>query len=88
MVARREVRWVVRLTPPDGRTIADLLALPLPLDVWQRDADALVVAVTELTLEEIERRRLAGVDRLCTTAEYAQRAGRLADPGRSGEEPR
>jgi hypothetical protein len=87
MATRSEVRWVVRLTPRDGRTVADLLALPLPLDVWQREADALIVAATEVTLEELERRRLAGVDRLCTTTEYAQRAERLADPGRSGEKP-
>ena len=87
MVTRSEVRWVVRLTPPDGRTVADLLVLPLPLDVWQREPDALIAAVTELTLEELERRGLAGVDRLYTTDEYAQRAERLAGSGRSGDEP-
>jgi hypothetical protein len=28
-------------------------------------------------LGELERRRLAAVERLCTTAEYEERAGRL-----------
>jgi hypothetical protein len=85
MVARSTGRWAVRLTPQQGRTLADLLALPLPLDVWEREADALIAAVTEVTLDELERRRLAGVERLCTTEEYAERAERLADPGRPGD---
>ena len=75
-----EVRWVVRLTPPAGRTIGDLLQLPLPLDIWQREANALVAAVTEPTLRELERRRLADVERVCTTAEYEELAKELASP--------
>ena len=82
-MAADEVRWVVRLTPSPGKTVADLLQIPLALDVWQREQDALVVAVPAMALRELERRRLAGVERLGTTAEYEERAGRLArrDPG-------
>ncbi len=78
MAARDDVRWVVRLTPPAGRSMRDLLRLPLPLDVWQREAGALVAAVPETALRELERRRLAGVERLCTTAEHEAAAARLA----------
>ena len=39
---------------------------------------ALVAAVPAMALRELERRRLAGVERLGTTAEYEERAGRLA----------
>ena len=82
-MAADEVRWLVRLTPRPGQTVADLLRIPLSLDVWQREQDALVVAVPAMVLRELERRRLAGVERLGTTAEYEERAGRLArrDPG-------
>ena len=80
-MAGDEVRWVVRLTPPTGRTVRDLLAIPLSLDVWQRERDALVAAASESTLRELERRRLAGVERLCTTAEYEARAAGLAGTG-------
>ena len=82
-MAADEVRWVVRLTPPPGRTVADLLQIPLSLDVWQREQDALVAAVPAMALRELERRRLAGIERLGTTAEYEERAGRLGrrDPG-------
>ena len=82
-MAADEVRWVVRLTPPPGQTVADLLQIPLALDVWQREQDALVAAVPTMALRELERRRLACVERLGTTVEYEERAGRLArrDPG-------
>jgi hypothetical protein len=77
-MAADEVRWLVRLTPRPGQTIADLLQIPLSLDVWQREQDALVAAVPAMVLRELERRRLAGVERLGTTAEYEVKAGRLA----------
>jgi hypothetical protein len=85
-MAADEIRWVVRLTPPPGQTVADLLRLPLSLDVWQRERDVLVAAVPTMVLRELERRRLAGVERLGTTAEYEEGAGRLArrDP-RAGQ---
>ncbi len=78
MAAPDEPRWVVRLTPPAGRTVRDLLRLPLALDVWQREPGALVAAVPAASLRELERRRLAGVERLCTTAEHEAAAASLA----------
>ena len=80
-MAGDEVRWVVRLTPPTGQNVGHLLRLPLALDVWQREEGALVAAVPEATLRELERRRLAGVERLGTAAEHEARAGRLARRG-------
>ena len=49
-MAADEVRWVVRLTPPPGQTVADLLQVPFSLDVWQREQDALVAAVPAMAL--------------------------------------
>jgi hypothetical protein len=72
-MAAEEVRWVVRLTPPPGGTVRDILGVPLSLDVWQRDGEAVVAAASEATLVELERRRLAGVERLCTTTDYEGR---------------
>ena len=69
MAAHATVRWVVRLTPLAGRTVDDLLKVPLSLDVWQREADALVAAASEQTIAELERRRIAGVQRLRTIAD-------------------
>jgi hypothetical protein len=66
MAGRETVRWLVRLTPVVGRTVDDLLKVPLSLDVWEREADALVAAASEQTITEIERRRIAGVERLRT----------------------
>jgi hypothetical protein len=81
MAAHATVRWVVRLTPLAGRTVDDLLKVPLSLDVWQRDAGALVAAVSEQTIAELERRRIAGVERLRTTADLEGGApGPLEDP--------
>jgi hypothetical protein len=83
-MAAGEVRWVVRLTPPAGRTIRDLLEIPLSLDVWHREKDALVAVASEVTLRELERRRLAGVERICTTQEYEARAKQLSQDGPGG----
>ena len=69
MAGRATVRWLVRLTPLAGRTVDDLLKVPLSLDVWQREADALVAAASEQTIAELERRRIAGVERLRTIAD-------------------
>jgi uncharacterized membrane protein YeiH len=77
-MAADQTRWVARLTPAGGGTVRDLLQLPLALDVWQREGEALIVAATATTLDEMERRRLATVERLCTTAEYEARARRAA----------
>ena len=86
-MAADEVRWVVRLTPRAGRTVRDLLAIPLSLDIWQREDDSLVAVASEATLRELERRKLAGVERLCTTAEYEEQARRGAqrEPQPGGE---
>ena len=82
MAQDEDVRWIVRLTPPQGRTVRDLLEIPLPLDVWEREPGGLVAAVAEPVLREMERRRLAEVERLCTTAEHEARVATLdrSDP--------
>ncbi|MDT0353606.1 hypothetical protein [Pseudonocardia charpentierae] len=64
--------WIARLTPVDG-DVAALLTKPLGLDVWERGSDHLVVMATELQLAELERRRLAQVDRLSTRNQYISR---------------
>ena len=69
MAGRATVRWLVRLTPVVGRTVDDLLKVPLSLDVWEREADAVVAAASEQTIAELERRRIAGVERLRTIAD-------------------
>jgi hypothetical protein len=74
MAAASDTRWVARLHPPAGGTVDALLRLPYALDVWQREATSLVVAASETTLSEIERRRLARVDRISPTADFVRRA--------------
>lgn len=69
MAERATVRWLVRLTPAAGRTVDDLLKVPLSLDVWEREADAIVAVASEQTIAELVRRRLAGVERLRTIAD-------------------
>jgi hypothetical protein len=64
--------WIARLTPVTGGVSA-LLATPLGLDVWERGSDHLVVQATERQLAELERRRLARVERLSTRDEYISR---------------
>ena len=61
---------VARVTPESGGGVAGLLGMSLGLDVWERHADFLVVAAPESRLSELERRRLARVDRWATAAEY------------------
>jgi hypothetical protein len=62
-VAAPEQTWVARVTPLPGLGVPDLLGLPLGLDVWERHAAFLVVAAPESRLAELERRRLARVER-------------------------
>jgi hypothetical protein len=64
---------VARVTPETGSSVAKLLGMPLGLDVWERHADFLVVAAPESRLSELERRRLARVDRWSTAADYVAR---------------
>jgi hypothetical protein len=61
---------VARVTPASGSSVAELLGTSLGLDVWERHADFLVVAASESRLGELERRRLARVDRWATAAAY------------------
>ena len=61
---RREVRWVARLTPAPSVKLADLLGMPLGLDIWERRPEELVVAASDAVLAEVERRRLARVERM------------------------
>jgi hypothetical protein len=68
-----ELTWVARLTPTAGSSVEHLLHLPLGLDVWERHPDALVVAATEGQLAELERRKLAEVERWSTREEYVSR---------------
>jgi hypothetical protein len=65
--------WIARLTPTAGSSVDGLLRLPLGLDVWERHADALVVAAAESRLAELERRRLADVERILPRAHYEAR---------------
>ena len=67
-----EARWLVRITPAEGRTVDDLLKAPLSLDVWEREAGALVAVAGERTIGELERRRLAGVERLGAADDIAR----------------
>lgn len=88
MVAMSESEnlWLARLTPTAASSIDALLALPLGMDVWERRGEVLVVRASEAQLSELERRRLAHVERLSTQAEFEARVARRAagdDEGRS-----
>ena len=74
-----ERTWIARLTPLSGGGVPALLAMPLGVDVWERHPGFLVVAATESRLAELERRRLARVERLVTTERYEEQ---LRDQGR------
>jgi hypothetical protein len=69
-MADTEQTWIARLTPPAGSTVASLLDLPLGLDVWERHSGYLVVAAPESRLAEVERRRLAMVERWVPQEQY------------------
>jgi hypothetical protein len=75
----QETRWVARLTPMPQSSIEILLGMSLGLDVWERYGDALVVAASDAQLSELERRRLARVERLSTVAEFLARAQQHSD---------
>jgi hypothetical protein len=72
-------RWIARLTPTPSTSIDALLRLPLPLDVWERPDDVLVVAATEAQLQDLERRNLAHVERLSTVDEFVARRMEAAE---------
>jgi hypothetical protein len=73
-VKEKEIRWVVRLTPSTSTTADALLRMPLGLDVWERHGDVLIVAASEVQLTELERRRLATVERLSTVTDFKAQA--------------
>jgi hypothetical protein len=80
-VAEPEQTWIARLTPMPGTSVAALLGMPLGLDVWERHPGYLVVAAPASCLAEVERRRLADVDRRATQEQYvAQTVGRAQTP--------
>jgi hypothetical protein len=68
-----KAKWLARIRPMPSASVEDLLRLPVSLDVWQRDSDALLAAATDDSLHEIERRRLAKVERICSVGDYLQR---------------
>ena len=59
--------------------------MPLGLDVWERRGEVLLVAASELQLSELERRRLAEVERLSTVAEFEAQAQRRAEQREEGD---
>jgi hypothetical protein len=54
------------------------------LDVWERHDDVLVVAASETQLSELERRRLARIERLSTVSEFEARARWRSGHGEGG----
>jgi hypothetical protein len=64
------------ISPTQNFSIDALLGMPLGLDVWERHAEFLVVMASDLQLSDLERRRLAHVEKLCTVAEFQSRAQR------------
>jgi|KBSSwiStaDraftv2_1062776.scaffolds.fasta_scaffold293125_2 hypothetical protein len=74
-----ERTWIARLTPTVSSSIDLLLSVPIGLDVWERHPDSLVVAATDDQLAELERRRLAEVERWSTREEFEARAARRHD---------
>jgi hypothetical protein len=72
----RDTRWVARLTPAASFSVDALLEMALGLDVWERHAEFLVVVASDMQLSDLERRRLAHVEKLCTIAEFQSRAQR------------
>jgi|tagenome__1003787_1003787.scaffolds.fasta_scaffold20731172_1 hypothetical protein len=82
-VAESDPTWIARVRPPAGKDVASLMDMSLGLDVWERHADFLVVAVPESLLAELERRRLAVVDRWASAADYE---ARMRKPAASGDD--
>ena len=72
----KETRWVARLTPMPSFSVDALLEMPLGLDVWERHPEFLVVVASDIQLAELERRRIAQVEKLCTVEEFQSRVQR------------
>jgi hypothetical protein len=73
-----DTHWLARIAPVSPKGVTSLLELPLGLDVWQREEGALIVAARETQLRELERRRLATVERIETLDEHVDRLRRMA----------
>jgi hypothetical protein len=84
VVADSDQIWIARLTPVAGGSVAALLDRPLGLDVWERHTEFLVVAAPEGRLAELERRRLATVDRWATQHDYRARMTNRPTAGGDG----
>jgi hypothetical protein len=67
------IRWIARLEPLPGYGVDTLLRQKVGFDVWEREPRALIVVATEGQLREVERRRLARVERLESVAAYLTR---------------
>ena len=78
------MQWIARLKPMAGTGINELLRVPLSLDVWERKGEVLVVAAEEEQLAELERRRLAQVERICTVADYKMKAQERTESHKQG----
>ena len=77
-MSESERTWIARLIPLSGGGVPALLAMPLGVDVWERHPGFLVVAAAESRLAELERRRLARVERLVTTERYEEQMAERA----------
>ncbi|WP_199506277.1 hypothetical protein [Geodermatophilus sp. TF02-6] len=87
-MAAGEEQVVARVTPAAGGSVAGLLGMPLGLDVWERSADSLVVAAPESRLAELERRRLAHVERWGPARRYLAQLRDRDAPGGDDDRPR
>jgi hypothetical protein len=77
---QKRKRWVARIKPLAPVTVDALLHAPLSLDVWEREADSLLVAADDGQLAELERRRLADVHRLYTVSDYLRHVQCTQEP--------
>jgi hypothetical protein len=84
-VTESDPTWIARVRPPAGRDVASLMDMSLGLDVWERHTDFLVVAAPESLLAELERRRLAVVDRWASRADYEERMRQRAATDGDGD---
>ncbi len=64
---------IARLRPAPELGVDGLLAMSVGLDVWERGPDHVVVAAPAAVLAELERRRLATVERLGSREQYEAR---------------
>jgi hypothetical protein len=85
---RKQNRWVARIKPLAAVSVDALLHMPLSLDVWEREADSLLVAADDGQLTELERRKLAEVHRLYTVSDYLRNVQRGRQPEQEARKDR